>query len=156
MLTDNDIDPWRYLKRYSIIVGFIIVILNIAIFFFVSKIEKNPPITKTNNESCYYAIDSVAVSRFSVEVNGWAFVKGQEAILHVNSVIIGDERASYVLPTKLIARKDVSVMFAVDGKNRDQSGFFSRGLKPFIPKGKYRVYVNCAGYVIDTEQDIII
>ena len=146
--------PWRYFRLYTILIAAVIGAITVALFCSISQIKKTAPITLTENDACQYYIDAVSAGRFSLNIAGWAFIKGEESKLHGNAVVLGNSEASYVLPTKLIARKDVTEAFGADGKNRDKSGFFARGFKPYLPKGTYRIYVDCAGHMIDTGLDV--
>lgn len=147
-------DPWRHCLRYNLIMLSLGLLFAAALFLSVAHVKKNPPIAQGDEARFQHHLDAVDGRGSSIKIIGWAFVEEQKIWLHSNSVILSGSDASYVLPTKLSIRKDVADSFVDAGLGLERSGFFARGFKLFIPRGAYRIFIDHAGKLLDTGQDV--
>ena len=128
-------------RRYNFIVAAVICLICLGVFYSLAQVRKIPDVAVSDPTSLVYSVDKVKKNKWYVTVSGWAIDRGKHTWRHANSIVLSNGAESYVLPTKLLARRDVEEMFASDGKLYTQSGFFARGFRLFIPKGEYRVLI---------------
>ena len=82
-------------------------------------------------DNLQYWIDQFRVTTHTLEINGWAFIKGHDSVNNEIYIVLKSADRTYVFTTGTVIREGVTRHFKELGLNLDYSGFAA-----LIPAGK--------------------
>lgn len=93
---------------------------------------------KLGTSNINYWIESFIIENNEIKVNGWAYLKNQDAYLSRIRLILIQKEISYELPVEMKRRNDITKSDRT-GYNYDNSGFFKKINTEKLRKGEYKI-----------------
>ncbi len=90
-------------------------------------------------DNIQYWIDDLAVATHTLEINGWAFIKGHDSVNSEIYIVLKSADRTYVFTTETVIREGVTQHFEELGLNLDYSGFAALIPLRKIAGGEYTV-----------------
>lgn len=87
--------------------------------------------------SIQYWVDQFHVTTNTLEMNGWAFIEGQDSENSEVYIVLKSARRTYIFDTMVQERPDVTTHFEETGLNLDYSGFAALIPARKIANGEY-------------------
>jgi len=142
---------WLRTHRKQVIIHTLIVAAFLLFLLFLSeplfdRLEQVPgestvyqttlPVATDNIQ---YWIDDLAVATHTLEINGWAFIKGHDSVDSEIYVVLKSADRAYVATTETVLREGITQHFEELGLNLDYSGFAALIPAREIANGEYTV-----------------
>jgi hypothetical protein len=90
-------------------------------------------------DNIQYWIDDLAAATQTLEINGWAFIKGHDSVNSEIYIVLKSTDRTYVFTTETVIREGLTEYFKELGLNLDYSGFAALIPARKIANGGYTV-----------------
>ena len=131
---------------HTLIVGgflFFLLFLSDPLFDRLDKVAGESILSKTTlpaaTDNIQYWIDDLAVAAQTLEINGWAFIKGHDSVNSEIYIVLKSTDRTYVFTTETVIREGITQHFKELGLNLDYSGFAALIPARKIANGEYTV-----------------
>ena len=127
----------QVITHTSVVVGFVLFTIFVAepLFDRLEQVPGESTVYQTTlpaaTDNIQYWIDDFAAAAHTVEINGWAFIKGMDSDNSEIYIVLKSAHRTYVFTTETVIREGVTQHFKELGLNLDYSGFAA-----LIPAGK--------------------
>jgi hypothetical protein len=98
----------------------------------------------TATDNIQYWIDGFAATAQTLEISGWAFIRGHDSVNSEIYVVLKSTDRTYVFTTETVIRDGVTEYFRELGLNLDYSGFAALIPTRKIASGEYAVGIYIA------------
>ena len=119
----------QVIMHTSIVVGFVLFTIFVAepLFDRLEQVPGESTVYQTTlpaaTDNIKYWIDDLAVATHTLEINGWAFIKGQDSVNSEIYIVLKSADRTYVFTTETVIREGVTQHFKELGLNLDYSGY---------------------------------
>jgi len=127
----------QVITHTSVVVGFVLFTIFVAepLFDRLEQVQGESTVYQTTlpvaTDNIQYWIDDLAVATHTLEINGWAFIKGHDSVNSEIYIVLKSADRTYVFTTETVIREGVTQHFEEMGLDLDYSGFAA-----LIPAGK--------------------
>ena len=138
----------QVITHTSVVVGFVLLLLFLSEPLFdrleqvagESRLYNTTLPAETNN--IQYWVDQLQVTTNTLEITGWAFIKGHDSVNSEIYIVLKSADRTYVFTTETVIREGVTQHFEELGLNLDYSGFAALISAGKIANGEYTVGIH--------------